>query len=232
MYGPCSTGWATSPWRPRCAIWRQQRMFTTKWTWLRFRLSARPNRRSENPQCARPVPLGRRTRDDRVTRCQGSVPAVPLQPGRDQADFKSRRTLGADALAERVRSGWVLGWADLTFVVRSIRKALRPRAWSAFPTSAEILDLLVDTGGRLRYGRGRNLGRREICSMPALLRTESSSPVGMVSWRAGWSSRAAERTAADACPAVSAVFQRFILIQESASAWPLETIEIDASYPS
>ncbi len=38
----------------------------------------------------------------------------------DQADFKSRRTLGAHALAERVRSGWV----DLAFLARSIRKAL------------------------------------------------------------------------------------------------------------
>ena len=66
------------------------------------------------------------------------------RPG-DQADFKSRRTLGADALAERVRSGWVLGWADLAFLARSIRKALRPRARSAFATSAEILDLPVDT---------------------------------------------------------------------------------------
>ena len=64
---------------------------------------------------------------------------------RDQADFKSRRTLGADALAERVRSGWVLGWADLAFLARSIRKALRLRARSASPTSAEIFDLLVDT---------------------------------------------------------------------------------------
>src|SRR5260221_8627016 len=48
---------------------------------------------------------------------------------------------------------------------------------------------------------------------------------------AGWSSRAAERTAADACPAASAVLQRFILSQERASGWPLETIEIGASLP-
>jgi hypothetical protein len=48
---------------------------------------------------------------------------------------------------------------------------------------------------------------------------------------AGWSSRAPERTAADACPAASAVLQRFILSQERASGWPLETIEIDASLP-
>jgi hypothetical protein len=144
MYGPCNTGWATSPWRLRCVIWRQPPTFTTKWTWLLFRLSASPNRHSERPQRARPVPLRRRTRDDRVTRCQGSVPASRYRQAGDQADFKSRRTLGADALAERVRSG-VLGWADLAFLARSIRKALRPRARSAFATSAEILDLLVDT---------------------------------------------------------------------------------------
>ena len=48
----------------------------------------------------------------------------------DQADFKSRRTHAEHALAERVRSGWVLGWADLAFRARSIRKALRPRARS------------------------------------------------------------------------------------------------------
>ena len=48
---------------------------------------------------------------------------------------------------------------------------------------------------------------------------------------AGWSSRAAERTAADACAAASAVLQRFILSQERASGWSLETIEIDASLP-
>ena len=48
---------------------------------------------------------------------------------------------------------------------------------------------------------------------------------------AGWSSRGAERTAADACPAASAVLHRFILSQEKASGWPLETIEIDASLP-
>ena len=47
---------------------------------------------------------------------------------------------------------------------------------------------------------------------------------------AGWSSRTAERTVADAC-AASAVLQRFILSQERASGWPLETIEIDASLP-
>ena len=82
---------------------------------------------------------------------------------RDQADFKSRRRLGADALAERVRSGWVLGWADLAFLARSIRKALRLRARSAFPTSAEIFDLLVDTQAikarrvlRPRYNWNRN----------------------------------------------------------------------------
>jgi integrase len=33
MYGPCSTGWATSPWRRRCATWRRPPMFTTSWTW-------------------------------------------------------------------------------------------------------------------------------------------------------------------------------------------------------
>ena len=27
------TGWATSPWRPRCATWRRPPMFTTSWTW-------------------------------------------------------------------------------------------------------------------------------------------------------------------------------------------------------
>ncbi len=46
---------------------------------------------------------------------------------------------------------------------------------------------------------------------------------------AGSSSCGAELTAADACPAASAVLQRFILSQEKGSGWPLETIEIDAS---
>jgi hypothetical protein len=27
MYGPCNTGWATGPWRPRCATWRRPPMF-------------------------------------------------------------------------------------------------------------------------------------------------------------------------------------------------------------
>lgn len=48
---------------------------------------------------------------------------------------------------------------------------------------------------------------------------------------AGWCSPDAERTAADECPAASAVLQHFILSQEKASGWPLETIEIDASLP-
>src|SRR6266481_9743563 len=46
-----------------------------------------------------------------------------------------------------------------------------------------------------------------------------------------WPSHGTERTAADACPAASAVLQRFILSQERASGWPLETIEIEASLP-
>src|SRR5439155_26199571 len=124
MYGPCNTGWATSPWRLRCVIWRQPTTFTTKWTWLLFRLSARPNRRSESPQCARPVPLGRRTRDDWLPGARDRYLRSRYSLARDQADFKSRRTLGADALAERVRSGWVLGWADLAFLARLLRESL------------------------------------------------------------------------------------------------------------
>src|SRR6266481_9388296 len=46
-----------------------------------------------------------------------------------------------------------------------------------------------------------------------------------------WPSHGTERTAADACPAASAVLQRFIASQEKASGWPLETIEIEASLP-
>jgi hypothetical protein len=48
---------------------------------------------------------------------------------------------------------------------------------------------------------------------------------------AAWPSFGAERTAADAWPAASAVLQRFIVSQEKASGWPLETIEIEASLP-
>lgn len=48
---------------------------------------------------------------------------------------------------------------------------------------------------------------------------------------AAWPSLGAERTAADAPPAASAVLQRFIASQEKASGWPLETIEIEASLP-
>ena len=46
-----------------------------------------------------------------------------------------------------------------------------------------------------------------------------------------WPSFGAERTAADAWPAASAVLQRFIASQEKVSGWPLETIEIEASLP-
>jgi hypothetical protein len=46
-----------------------------------------------------------------------------------------------------------------------------------------------------------------------------------------WPSFGAERTAADASPAASAVLQRFIASQEEAGGWPLETIEIEASLP-
>ena len=50
---------------------------------------------------------------------------------------------------------------------------------------------------------------------------------------AAWPSFGAERTAADAWPAASAVLQRFITSQEKTSRWPwpLETIEIEASLP-
>src|SRR5690349_15691253 len=89
MYGPCNTGWVTSPWRLRCVIWRQLPTFTTKWTWLRFRLSARPNRRSESPECARPVQLGRRTRDDRPA-AKDRYPWSRYTLARHQADFKLR----------------------------------------------------------------------------------------------------------------------------------------------
>jgi hypothetical protein len=46
-----------------------------------------------------------------------------------------------------------------------------------------------------------------------------------------WPSVGAERTAADAWPAASAVLQRFIVSQEKACGWPLETIEVEASLP-
>ena len=41
----------------------------------------------------------------------------------------------------------------------------------------------------------------------------------------------AEPTAADVLPAAEAVLQRFIVGQERASTWPVETIEIEASLP-
>lgn len=46
-----------------------------------------------------------------------------------------------------------------------------------------------------------------------------------------WPSFGAERMAAEACPAASAVLERFIVSQGKSSGWPLETIEIEASLP-
>src|ERR1700690_1624150 len=98
-YGPCNTGWATSRWRRRCVIWPQQPTFMTKWTWLRFRLSARPERCRERPSRATRVSLGRPTREDRLPGAKGRYLRSRYSLAEDQGDLKREQRLGVGALA-------------------------------------------------------------------------------------------------------------------------------------
>lgn len=56
-------------------------------------------------------------------------------------------------------------------------------------------------------------------------------PVLVLMAAAVWPSRGAESMIPDSSPAATAVLQRFIAAQGAAGAWPMETVEIEASLP-
>jgi len=66
-------------------------------------------------------------------------------------------------------------------------------------------------------------------SLPSL--SSALLPVVLLMAVEVWPGFGAELTLAEACPAASAVLERFIVSQEKSSGWPLETIEIEASLP-
>jgi hypothetical protein len=68
---------------------------------------------------------------------------------------------------------------------------------------------------------------------PAVSTLRSAIVAVVLLWTvAAWPGRAAESLPEDASPAAATVLQRFIANQSEAGAWPLETIDVEASLPS